>query len=108
MSNLTLKMTFENDFAENGIEAFHIGGHTPGFTMYLFDDLLFICDYVFLRNGGMMFNTYGPIGETSAGGRKIRNILEGRTTSKVCGWNYVVEYAQWKEKFDDRPISIGH
>ena len=37
----------DGDFTEHGIEAFHIGGHTPGFTIYLYRDVLFIGDYAF-------------------------------------------------------------
>ena len=100
--------TFEKNFQEEGIEAFHIGGHTPGFTMYIFEDVLFICDYVFLKEEGMIFNPYGPVDETIAGGERIRKILKGRNLSKVCGWNYVVEYSEWQAKFGDHLVSIGH
>ena len=101
-------VTFEKNFQEMGIEAFHIGGHTPGFTMYIFEDVLFICDYLFLKKEGMIFNPYGPVDETIAGGERMRKILEGRNISKVCGWNYVVDYSEWQAKFGERPASIGH
>ena len=51
-------VTFGDNFTHNGIEAFHVDGHTPGFTFYIFEDLLFICDYVFLQNDGMKYNPY--------------------------------------------------
>ena len=38
---------FTEDFSERGLEAFHIGGHSPGFTVYVFGDVLFVCDYAF-------------------------------------------------------------
>ena len=45
----TFDKTFENNFTEGDIEAFHIDGHTPGFTFYIFEDVLLICDYVFFK-----------------------------------------------------------
>ena len=107
-SAFTFDETFESDFEEMGVEALHIGGHTPGFTMYIFDDILFICDYVFLQDDGMTLNPYGPLDETIAGSKRIKEALEGRSISKVCGYNYVVEYSEWKRKFGQRPVSVGH
>jgi hydroxyacylglutathione hydrolase len=101
-------ITFQKNFQKDGIEAFHIGGHTPGFTIYIFEDVLFICDYVFLKEEGMIFNPFGPVDETITGGERIRGILEGKNISTVCGWNYVIEYPQWQKKFGERPASIGH
>lgn len=46
----TFDITFNENFIEQGIQAFHIGGHTPGFTCYIFNDTFFICDNVFLTN----------------------------------------------------------
>jgi hypothetical protein len=88
-------VTFEQNFEEDGIEAFHVDGHTPGFSMYIFEDLLFMCDYVFLQNGEMIFNPYGPVNETIGGGRRIHKIIQGKNLSKVCGYNYVVEGTHW-------------
>ncbi|MDG6026035.1 MAG: MBL fold metallo-hydrolase [Candidatus Brocadia sp.] len=97
--DFTFDVTFTENFVEQGIEAFHIGGHTPGFTFYLFDDVLFICDYIFLTEEGMRFNPFGPQKETREYAAKIDGILQGRELNKVCGWNYVVDYKDWKEKF---------
>ena len=96
----TFDVTFTENFAEFGIEAFHIGGHTPGFTFYLFGDVLLICDYVFLKGEGMSFNPFGPQKETRACAAKINRMLKGREISTVCGWNYVADYKDWKERFD--------
>ncbi len=96
----TFDVTFTENFTELGIEAFHIGGHTPGFTLYLFEDVLLICDYVFLRGNGMQFNPFGPQKETRECATKIDRILQGRELNKVCGWNYVSDYKDWKERFD--------
>ena len=104
----TFDHTFEKNFEEHGLKSFHIGGHTPGFTMYIFEDVLFICDYVFLQEDRMIFNPYGPVDETVAGGKTIRKILEDKNIAKVCGYNYVVDYDVWREKFGERPASVGH
>lgn len=104
----TFDKRFVENFTDHGIEAFHIGGHTPGFTMYIFDEVLFICDYVFLKEGGMIFNPYGPRDETIAGGAKIRNLVAGRNLKIICGYNYVTDFSEWIDKFGERPLSIGH
>lgn len=97
----TFDATFTGNCIELGIETFHMGGHTPGFTCYLFEDVLFICDYVFLERNGMRFNPFGPQKETREGAVKINTVLQGRKLSTVCGWNYVVDYKDWKERFDN-------
>ena len=97
----TFDETFTDDFSENGIEAFHIDGHTPGFTFYIFEDVLFICDYVFLKEGKMLYNPFGPEKNTREGGRKLKIIIENRNINVVCGYNYVVDYSDWKEKFNN-------
>lgn len=100
-------VTFKENFSHHGIEAFHVGGHTPGFTCYIFEGLLFICDYVFLAGDDMKYNPFGPAGETVAGGCRIRGILEGRALSTVCGYNYVVPYDDWIRRFAAGPIYDG-
>ncbi len=104
----TFDVTFEKNFAHNGIEAFHIDGHTPGFTFYIFEDVLFICDYVFLDGDGMKYNPFGPAGQTIDGGKRIGEILEGRRISTVCGYNYVIDYNDWKRRFSAGPLFGGH
>jgi hydroxyacylglutathione hydrolase len=94
---------FAQDFTHRGIEAFHIDGHTPGFTFYIFEDTLFICDYVFLDGDGMKFNPFGPADRTIAGGRRIRELLDGRPLTTVCGYNYVIDYADWWRRFEAGP-----
>jgi glyoxylase-like metal-dependent hydrolase (beta-lactamase superfamily II) len=49
----TFEVTFTENFAELGIETFHIGGHTPGLIFFLFGDILLICDYILLLGEGM-------------------------------------------------------
>lgn len=99
--------TFAEDFVQHGIEAFHVDGHTPGFTLYLFEETLFICDYVFLAGDGMKYNPYGPADRTMAGGRRIGEILAGRKLATVCGYNYVIGYDEWKRRFEAGPLFGG-
>ncbi len=96
---------FEEGFADDGIEAFHVDGHTPGFTFYIFEDILFICDYVHIYRDEMIFNPFGPKHETRKGGMKIRKILKERDIRTVCGFNYVKSYSYWIEKFDALTVS---
>ena len=91
---------FNSDFEIDGIEAYHIDGHTPGFTCYFFDDVFFMCDYVFHSSEGMRFNPYGPEKKTAEGGLYMRKLLEGRDIKKVCAVNYVMDYDEWIEGFD--------
>ena len=104
----TFDATFRENFVHQGIEAFHIDGHTPGFTFYIFEATLFICDYVFLAGDGMKYNPFGPADRTVAGGRHILEILDGRTLTTVCGYNYVIGYDDWKRRFDAGPIFGGY
>ena len=90
----------KNNFIENGIEAFHVDGHTPGFMFYIFKDLLFICDYVHIYRDKMIFNPFGPKKKTAAGGQKINEIIKNKDIKTVCGFDYVQDYPEWKEKFD--------
>ena len=91
---------FDGDFTVHGIEAFHTGGHTPGFTFYIYRDTLFICDYVFLSNTGMEFNPYGPAAETVKQAKRVLEIVSGRDLKTVCGYNYVAEFADWLPNFE--------
>ncbi len=93
--------TFQEDFTADGIEAFHIDGHTPGFTCYVFEDTLFVCDYVFMKDAEMLYNPFGPENETREGGAKLKGIIESRKINTVCGYNYVEDYVEWKKMFDN-------
>lgn len=99
----TFDHEFTRNFNQHGIEAFHVGGHTPGFTFYIFEETLFICDYVFPNNNSMKLNPFGPADETIAGSRRIRDILDGRRLATVCGYNYVMDYADWWRRFEAGP-----
>lgn len=98
---------FHQDFILYGIEAYPVDGHTPGFTFYIFEETLFICDYVFLEGNGMKLNPYGPADRTIAGSRRIRELLDGRQLVTVCGYNYVIEYPEWRRRFEAGPLFRG-
>jgi hydroxyacylglutathione hydrolase len=91
---------FTGDFTAFGIEAYHSGGHTPGFTFYIYRDVLFICDYVFLTHSGMTFNPYGPERETRRQASRILEIVNNRPLKSVCGYNYVALFADWLPRFE--------
>ncbi|MCL7412636.1 MAG: hypothetical protein M8353_03340 [ANME-2 cluster archaeon] len=89
--------TFEEGFEVDGIEAYHLDGHTPGFTCYFFEDVFFLCDYVFKS---MRFNPYGPRDRTIEGGHRIRGLIEGSRLSTVCAVDYVMDFNEWVQGFD--------
>ncbi|MBY9020821.1 MAG: MBL fold metallo-hydrolase [Candidatus Lokiarchaeota archaeon] len=91
----TFDKKFDIDFKLSGINAFHINGHTPGFTFYTFEEIIFVCDYVSMSGSKMKFNPYGPPGKTIEGGKMIKKILENRDYQIVCGFDYVVDYSVW-------------
>lgn len=91
---------FGDDFVAYGIEAYHIGGHTPGFTFYIYHDVLFICDYVFLTEAGLRFNPYGPEQETRKQAKRIQQIIKNRSLKTVCGYNYITNFVDWLREFE--------
>ena len=98
---------FAHHFVHHGIEAFPINGHTPGFTFYIFEQTLFICDYFFFEGTGMKLNPFGPADRTLAGSHHLRELLDGCTLSTVCGYNYVMDYPEWRRRFDAGPVFGG-
>ncbi len=90
---------FTKDFNLSGIEAFHINGHTQGFTFYIFENVIFICDYLIPLDQIFILNPYGPLQSTMEGAKRLKNIIEKREFDTVCGFNYVMEYQIWKKKF---------
>ncbi|MFX1354711.1 MAG: MBL fold metallo-hydrolase, partial [Promethearchaeota archaeon] len=101
LQNYSFDKKFSEDFELEGIKSFHLNGHTPGFTCYIFEKILFICDYVFLDEKAMKFNPYGPTEKTKEGALNLNLILNNNELEKVCGYNYVVKYSYWKEKFNE-------
>ncbi len=95
----TFDRLFDSDFTAGGLEAFHINGHTPGFTFYIYEDVLFICDYVFIRDGVMRFNPFGPADKTIKGGHMAQEIIKHRDLNTVCGYNYFMGFKEWNGMF---------
>jgi len=81
------------------IRAVHLDGHTPGFLVYFYNDMLFLCDYVFYNGESAKFNPYGPPKLTRLGGEKLKRLLKKHQFRLVCGFDYVAEFGTWHEKF---------
>ncbi|MBL4613845.1 MAG: hypothetical protein JKY27_03085 [Magnetovibrio sp.] len=96
----TIDDRFKGDFNAYGIDAFHIGGHTQGFTIYIFDDTLFVCDYAYYQDGHLMLNVHGDPGETKVRGQRIVDIARQRSLKTVCGYNYVAPFEGWIEGYE--------
>lgn len=97
----TVDDRFSGDFrADNGIEAFHIGGHSPGWTAYLFGEVLFACDYAFPPGPRMRLNPFGPGAETRERGGRLLELVAERKPAVVCGHNYVVDGGEWRQDFE--------
>jgi hypothetical protein len=90
---------FETDFNLDGIHAFHIDGHTEGFTCYIYEDVLFVCDYIFIREETIKFNPYGPYQRTLDGAKNLNERIKSYDIFKVCGYDYFMEFEAWYEKF---------
>lgn len=86
---------FTGDFRNDQIEAFHLGGHSPGFTIYFHEDVLFACDYVFARGAKMRLNPFGARDATLAGARRMFTLAAERRPALVCGFNYVRDGSEW-------------
>lgn len=91
---------FSDDFTAYGVEAYPIGGHTPGFTFYIYRDTLFICDYVFLTDTGLCFNPHGPKSETQTQARRLYQLIKGKALKMVCGYNYIADFSDWMPEFE--------
>ena len=99
-ASFDIDLRFTGDYIAYDIEAFHIGGHTPGFTLYIYRDVLFICDYVFLTESGMRFNPFGPELETRTRAQRIHDVVKDRHIETVCGYDYVTNFADWLARFE--------
>ena len=87
------------DFSEHGIEAFYIGGHTPGFMIYIYRKVLFICDYVFPPGSNMRFNPFGAKDKTRKRASRILDIVSEKSLETVCGYNFVTDFDSWYKDF---------
>ena len=90
---------FSQNFKLSGIEAFHINGHTSGFTFYIFEDTMFICDYLIKSGERFILNPYSQLHTTKEGAMKLKEIIQNREIEIVCGVNYVIKYQIWKKEF---------
>ncbi len=85
------------DFAE--INAFHINGHTPGFTFFIFEDVLLLCDYLVGSGEEFRLNPYGPPQPTLEGAQKMKDIIETYDLNHVCSVNNVLSFPEWNAIF---------
>lgn len=93
---------FTGGFEIDGVEAIHVGGHTPGFTMYVFGEVLFVCDFAFPPGPTMQLNPYSDMAAIRASARNVLALIDSRASSltTVCGYNYVVDLDDWRCDFD--------
>ena len=91
---------FNKNFVFDDIAAYHVGGHTPGFTFYIYQDVLFICDYAFPPGPIMRLNPYGPEQKTLQGAEYILSIIKGMSLKTVCGYNYICDFKGWIADFE--------
>ena len=91
--------TFDGDFRRGSLEAFHLGGHTPGYTIYIHADVLFVCDFAFPPGEKMRFNPANNPADMLAGAARLLDVTEGRPLRKACGYNYVADFSDWREDF---------
>lgn len=99
VSQYIVTQRFEGDFTTHGVRGFHIGGHSPGFTIYIWRDILFICDYAYPAGLGMKLNPHGPREATRDGAGRLADVIAGRELRTVCGYNYVADFAPWQHEF---------
>lgn len=97
---------FKSNFNYKEIEAYHVGGHTPGYTVYIYQDVLFICDYAFPPGNKMQLNPHGPNQETRQGALGILKIIKEKQLTTVCGYNYVVDYHDWLLNFESVTVTL--
>ena len=92
---------FTGDFEADGLKAFHIGGHTPGWTAYLFEDVLFACDYAFPPGASMRLNPFGDKAATRARAPRLLDLVEAHRPRLVAGYNYVEDASNWRSDLAD-------
>lgn len=90
---------FSGNFSKFGVEAIHIGGHSPGFTIYIWQDVLFVCDYAYPPGAGMKLNPHGRRDETREGAGRLAAAVASRSLKTVCGYNYAVGFEAWRNAF---------
>jgi glyoxylase-like metal-dependent hydrolase (beta-lactamase superfamily II) len=91
---------FNDDFVVDGLAAYHIGGHTPGYTIYIYQDVLFICDYAFPPGPKMRLNPFGPKTDTLQRAERVLAVISRNSLKTVCGYNYVCDFKDWLPDFE--------
>jgi hydroxyacylglutathione hydrolase len=99
--NYEFDSRFNSNFEKWDIHAYHIDGHTRGFTFYIFDDVLFICDYIFVNSESLRFNPYGPYQRTVKGANKMMDIVSDVELTYVCGFDYTMDFSKWIKMFKE-------
>ena len=90
---------FRDDIELFGIQGVHIGGHSPGFTVYIWQDVLFVCDYAYPPGPGMKLNPHGNRDATREGAGRLADVLAAHQPATVCGYNYVTAAKDWQRAF---------
>ena len=67
--------------------------------MYIYGEVLFICDYAFPLGPRMRLNPFGPKKETRDHASRILNVVAARSLEMVCGYNFITEFDSWLEDF---------
>jgi glyoxylase-like metal-dependent hydrolase (beta-lactamase superfamily II) len=99
VSRHSVNQSFTENFDRCGVHAIHIGGHSPGFTVYVWQDILFICDYAYPGGPGMKLNPHGPREATREGAGRLADVIADHELSTVCGYNYIADFGSWQHEF---------
>lgn len=93
---------FTGGFEVDGLQAIHIGGHRPGFMMYIFGSVLFVCDFAFPPGPSMQLNPYSDMEAIRTSAPNVQALIDKHsdTLTTVCGFNYVVDLDDWRGDFD--------
>ena len=93
---LPFEETPRGNFSLGELQAFHIGGHTPGFTVYRFHKLLFVCDLLFSLDTSFTLNSLGRRDAMHAAARRLLRQIRHQDIQLVCGYNYAIDFKHWQ------------
>jgi len=99
VSRFCVDHTFDGNFEKFGVHGIHIGGHSPGFTVYIWQNVLFVCDYAYPPGKTMKLNPHGNRDATREGAGRLADVIAARPLETVCGYNYVVNFDAWQAAF---------
>ena len=91
--------TFSSGIEKFGVRGYHIGGHSPGFTVYIWQETLFVCDYAYPPGKTMKLNPHGKREPTREGAGRLADLASAHKLETVCGYNYVVDFGSWMKAF---------